>query len=221
MAPVKQNSAARQNRIEWPVETLDHSCLARSVEVSGTGNVAVPAPAVCTGVARSFRLLQRQGPPQRMATDFKLIGELHFAVLPGPQQRPLLFSARRPVGPKMPKIVSSVKRKGFPTLTRGVSSPAFCITEKSTSSQQGFMSQDHPLRNMGTVPEPENSLYENRSQRGLGDCREEAHPVWNRACQERGQNQQSQANHQRAPKYMNESDCLVGGGIHRLSGNPL
>ena len=73
-----------------------------------------------------------------------------------------------------------------------------------------------PLRNMGIVPEPENSLYENRSQPGLSDCREEAHPVWNGVCQERGQNQQGRTNHQRAPKLVNERDFLSGGRIdHR------
>jgi hypothetical protein len=74
-----------------------------------------------------------------------------------------------------------------------------------------------PLRNMGIVPELANSFYGNRSQRGLGDYREEAHPVWNRVCQERGQNQQGQTNHQRAPKQMNERDFLSGDCIHRLS----
>jgi hypothetical protein len=49
-------------------------------------------------------------------------------------------------------------------------------------SRIDFFTEMNPLRNMEIVPELENSLYENRSQRGLSNCREEAHPVWNRAC---------------------------------------
>src|ERR1700693_247671 len=51
-------------------------------------------PRRVTGLVRSFRLLQRQGSPQRMATDLKLISDLHFAVLPRPQQRPRLLQIR-------------------------------------------------------------------------------------------------------------------------------
>src|SRR5208283_3058446 len=98
---------------------------------------------------------------------------------------------------------------GFVTIKWDFSNPVF--------TRRDFRPETYPLRNMGIVPELENSFYENRSQRGLSDCREEAHPVWNRACQERGQNQQSQTNHQRAPKQMNERDFLSGGCIHRLS----
>ena len=57
------------------------------MEVSSTGTVVAPANAVLPSFVRSFRLLPRQGPPQRMATDLKLISDLHFAVLPGPRER--------------------------------------------------------------------------------------------------------------------------------------
>lgn len=42
----------------------------------------------------SDRLLQRQGSLQRMANDLKLVNDLHFAVLPRPQQCPRLLQIR-------------------------------------------------------------------------------------------------------------------------------
>jgi hypothetical protein len=70
---------------------------ARSVaqcRVNGTPQRRGSSPRRVTGLVRSFRLLQRQGSPQRMATDLKLISDLHFAVLPRPQQRPRLLQIR-------------------------------------------------------------------------------------------------------------------------------
>src|SRR5580700_11111621 len=52
------------------------------------------SPRRVTGLVRSLRLLQRQGSPQRMATDLKLISDLQFAVLPRPQQCPRLLQIR-------------------------------------------------------------------------------------------------------------------------------